>query len=153
LKAWFNEVLIPASKCIPHQYRSQWSSNWDQEVAKCSAGREGKRVENRGRIEKEAIPDGDDSKESSDLLHSRQMEVVQVIAPEFIKDFWNGITRRLDEAIAKDHLQLKLFKGYQLFCSGKNWKNTVFEQSGSLANLLEKMRRMVCQATSKFVVI
>jgi hypothetical protein len=148
LKAWFNEVLIPASKCIPHQYRSQWSSNWDQEVAKCSAGREGKRVRDRGRIEKEAIPDDDDSKEISDLLHSRQMEVVQVVAPEFVKNFWNGITRRLDEAIAKDHSQLKLFKGYQLFCSDKNWKNTVFEQSGSLANLLEKMRRMVCQATS-----
>jgi len=46
LKAWVNEVVIPAGKeAIPWQIRSQWSSNWDQELAKAGASRAKRRVE------------------------------------------------------------------------------------------------------------
>lgn len=142
LKAWVNEVLIPAAECIPDQCRIQWSSNWDQEVAKLSAKREGKRTKGVENQEDEA-PDDGDMKERQRLWDSRLMESSQKIAPEFIQDFWNAITKLLDEAIAKNHKHLEWFRGYQLFCCSKNLKTIIFERSASLPNLLEKMRRTV----------
>lgn len=43
-KAFFNKVMIPASKCLPSGLRAQWSSNYDQEKAKSRAKQEGEKV-------------------------------------------------------------------------------------------------------------
>jgi len=83
LKAWVNEVVIPASEeAIPWRNPSQWSSNWDQELAKASASREGKRT-SRGNPK---VPLDDD--EEDDLLwDAKLMNLTHPIDRKYIKPF------------------------------------------------------------------
>ena len=141
LKAWVNEVVIPASKeAIPWQNRSQFSSNWDQELAKAGASREGKRT-SRGK-RKVALDDDEEDEEDDVLWDPKLMNLTHPVDRKYIKPFWDGIRRRLDAFIANDHPQLKYFKGYQFVCSGKNWKTRV--SSPDLPELMDRIREEVC---------
>lgn len=132
MKAWYNEILIPASECIPHPLRSEWSSNYDQELAKCKANQEGKKT------------DKTNENQGSEWI-SKQMERYMTLPAKYIKAFWDNVIKLLDAAITSGHTELMKFKGYRLLLTGKNWKTRVFEESGDVRKLFERFRTMVCQ--------
>ena len=129
-KAFFNKVMIPASKCLSSELRSQWSSNYDQEKAKSRAKQEGKNVGNG--------PEGELTE-----WKSNTMEGHQDLPARYTKRFWEAFHRSLSAEIAEGK-ELKHFEGFQLLLTGKNWKYRVFEESGDMRKLLQKMNVLVC---------
>lgn len=129
-KAFFNKVMIPASKCLPSGLRAQWSSNYDQEKAKSRAKQEGKKV---GKMPEDEWTE----------WKSKTMEGRQVLPAQYTKRFWEAFQRSLSLAIAEGK-ELKHFEGFQLLLTGKNWKYRIFEESGDMRKLLQKMNILVC---------
>ena len=87
--------------------------------------------------------DDDEEDEEDDVpWDPKLMNLTHPVDRKYIKPFWDGIRRRLEAAIAKDHPQLKYFKGYQFVCSGKNWKTRV--SSPDLPELMDRIRDEVC---------
>jgi len=129
-KAFFNKVMVPASKCLPSEIRSQWSSNYDQEKAKSRAKQEGKKL---GKT-----PEGEWME-----WKSKTMERGQDLPAQYTKRFWEAFQRSLNVTIAEGK-ELKHFKGFQLLLTGKNWKPRIFEGSGDIRKLLQKMNILVC---------
>ena len=128
-KAFFNKVMIPASKCLPSELQAQWSSNYDQEKAKCRAKQEGKKV---GKM-----PEGEWTE-----WESKTMERHQDLPAQYTKKIWEAFHRSLSVAIAEGK-ELKHFEGFQLLLTGKNWKHRIFEESGDIRKLLQKINILV----------
>ena len=133
-KAFFNKMLIPASKCLSSGLRVQWSSNYDQEKAKSRAKQEGKKVDK--------MPEGESMEWNSNTMEARKD-----LPAQYTKRFWEAFQRSLNAAIAEGK-ELKHFEGFQLLLTGKNWKYRIFEESGDMRKLLQKMNILVCSPSS-----
>ena len=91
------------------------------EVAKCEALQETRKL----RPEKEEL--------------RRTKQIFQILPRQYIRPFWEECRRLLNAAIVADHQELRVFKGFKLFCNAKNLKEVVCEWSGNLRNLVNKL--------------
>ena len=70
-------------------------------------------------------------------------QIYQTLPRKYIPQFWKECRRLLDEAITAKHPELQYFKGFKLFCSAKNVKKVIYEESGDVRNLVKTMKREV----------
>ena len=130
IKPWMNEIMLKAAMMtIPHFLRSQWPSNYENELAKSEAIQEVRKL----RVFKVDVSEH----------HVKRKPRYQTLPPEYIQPFWEECMRLLKAAIDAGHPELKHFKDFKLFYHAKNIKDVVYDNSGNLESLHHLMREKV----------